>query len=402
MSRPQAMRILSLSTLFPNRIRPTFGIFVGNQMRAVAARGDVDLTVVSPVGMPLWPLSRREPYRSRRAIPDRSEEFGTAVHYPRFNLIPKIGGDTNPQRILRAIMPLVRRLHDQAPFDLIDASFFFPDGPVAAAIARDLNLPLTVKSRGADIHYWGSRTKAREQMLAAADQAAALLAVSGALRQDMIDLGMPEDRIKLHYTGLDHGRFRPIARSEARAAILALPGFTVPSGSPLLITPGALIARKGQRYAIDALAQLPKAHLALAGAGEDEAALKSHVKAEGLGDRVHFLGQLAHDQLANLLCAADVMVLPSASEGLANVWVEALACGTPIVIPDIGGAREVVSDPSAGRIVECDSAAIAAAVSDLLANPPSQTEVAANAARFSWEKNAARIVEIWRDAIDQI
>jgi hypothetical protein len=69
------------------------------------------------------------------------------------------------------------------------------------------------------------------------------------------------------------------------------------------------------------------------------------IAAEGLGDRVRLTGAVAHDAMPGLMAAADVMALASASEGLANVWVEALACGTPIVVPDVGGAREVVTDP---------------------------------------------------------
>jgi teichuronic acid biosynthesis glycosyltransferase TuaC len=97
------------------------------------------------------------------------------------------------------------------------------------------------------------------------------------------------------------------------------------------------------------------------------------------------------DRLAVLLAAADAMVLVSEREGLANAWVEALACGTPLVISDVGGAREVVTSASAGRIVERSSAAVVAGVRDLLANRPSQAEAAAHAERFSWDENAAQL-----------
>jgi len=99
-----------------------------------------------------------------------------------------------------------------------------------------------------------------------------------------------------------------------------------------------------------------------------------------------------------LMAAADALVLPSEREGLANVWVEALACGAPLVIPDIGGATEVVTDASAGRIAAREPLAIAEAVCDLLANPVPQAQVAAHAARFSWQNNAERLVEIWQKA----
>ncbi len=393
------MRVLSISTLFPNPVRPSFGVFVGNQMRGVVARGDVDLTMISPLGIPPWPLSRREPYASLGKIPPVADTAGLPVHYPHFTLIPKLGGDSNPARIAKAVLPLARKLHDQEPFDLVDASFFFPDGPAAAAIARELGLPLTIKSRGADIHYWGARPKALAQMQNAAWQATGLLAVSEALKRDMIALGMPEDRIHIHYTGLDRERFKVTPRCDARKSIAQDDALAIPQSGPLFVTPGALIPRKGQRFAIEAVAQIPEAHLALAGTGEDESALRALIAERGLSARVHMLGLVTHDRLPMLLSAADALVLPSASEGLANVWVEALACGAPLVIPDIGGARELVKHPSAGRIVAREADAIAAALGDLLANPPKQAEVAANAERFSWETNAARIVEIWREVL---
>lgn len=390
------MRVLSIATLFPNPVRPGFGVFVGNQMRAVVQRGDVDLTMISPIGMPPWPLSTREPYARLRAIPAETDTVGLPVHYPRFRLVPKIGGDSNPRRIARAILPFVRRLHRERPFDLVDAQFFFPDGPAAAIVASDLGLPLTIKSRGADIHYWGARPKARAQMLAAAQQSAGLLAVSQALRDDMITMGMPGERTAVHYTGLDHARFRPIDRATARRQMAA---HGIAHDGALIVTPGALIARKGQALVLEAMAALPGTRLALAGAGEDEGKLRTRTRELGLADRVHMLGQVGHDVLPTLMAAADVMVLPSASEGLANVWVEALACGTPIVVPDIGGAREVVQSASAGRLVAREPSAIAAAVREVLDAPPSQAEVASHAERFSWRHNAEALVGLWADAI---
>lgn len=388
------VRVLSISTLFPCPARPQFGIFVANQMKAVAREPAIDLTMINPIGLPPWPLSRREPYAALARTPARTEQDGLAVHHRFFRTIPRFGADSNPRRIAAAVLPEARRLHGQAPFDLVDAQFFFPDGPAAAIVARALGLPLSIKARGADIHYWGERPRARAQILAAAEQAAGMLAVSQALAADMAAMGMAADRITVHYTGLDHERFRPVERSEARAALSA-----IPADGPLLVTTGALIARKGQALVIEALPRLPGTRLALAGAGEDEARLRELAARLGVAERVHFLGVVRHDALAQLLAAADAMVLPSVSEGLANAWVEALACGTPLVISDSGGAREVVGDDSAGRIVARDPQAIAAAVAQLLADPPSRQAVAAHAARFSWERNAATLADHWRGLV---
>ena len=392
------LRVLSISTLFPCPARPAFGKFVANQMAAVALLDEVDLVMVNPIGIPPWPLSKREPYRTLIQCPETSQLGGITVHHPRFTTIPRFGVDGNPARIVRAIMPLVRRLHAEQPFDLVDAQFYFPDGPAAQMIAVALGLPFTVKARGADIHYWGTRPRALRQMLACGAAAARQLTVSTELGRDMVALGLPEQSLRVHYTGLDRTRFHPRPRAKARAEIAHQLGLSLPDEAPLLVCPGALIARKGHAIAVEALAHLPGAHLALVGMGEELAALRARARHPDVAGRVHILGQISHDDLPVLLAAANAMVLPSASEGLANVWVEALGCGTPLVIPDIGGAREVVLEPSAGRIAARDPIAIAAAITDLLRAPHGQAEVAAHAARFSWQENARALVALWREA----
>ena len=158
-----------------------------------------------------------------------------------------------------------------------------------------------------------------------------------------------------------------------------------------------MIPRKGQRLVIEALAAIPDTHLAFAGTGPDEAELRALAQHHGVADRVQFLGQVSHDLLPQVLSAADVLVLPSASEGIANAWIEALACGTPIVVPDIGGAREVLSDPAAGRIVPRNAGAIAAAVNAILADQPTEEAVSASADRFSWDRNATELVAFWNE-----
>ena len=394
------LRVLSISTLFPSPPRPGFGKFVANQMRGVSrladAGADIDLTVINPIGLPPFPLSLRQPYRTLATCPATSTLGSLTVHYPHFRLLPLVGGDSNPARIARAVLPLARRLHSEAKFDLIDAQFFFPDGPAAMLIAAELGVPFTIKARGSDIHYWSTRPGALAQIRAAAQASAGMLSVSEALKRDMVALGFPAERIAIHYTGLDRALFRITPRSEARAHLPELLHLTRPEGAPLVVCPGALIAIKGQRFAIEALRELPDARLALAGTGADEAALRALASQLGAEHRVHFLGQVSHDVLPVLMSAADAVVLPSEREGLANVWIEALACGTPLVIPDIGGAREVVRSAAAGRIAPRNGPAIAAALRELLVAPVPQEAVAACVSRFSWEENARGLVAFWR------
>lgn len=395
-------RLLSISTLYPAPTRPGFGRFVARQMEALAARGDWDVTVINPIGLPPSPFSALGRYKPLAAIPPAESGGRVTVHYPRFLLVPGLSGRFNPWAITRAVLPLARKLHREAPFDLVDAQFFYPDGPAAADVAAALGLPHAIKARGSDIHLWGDRPAALLQMRRAAHSAAAVLAVSGALAHDMDALHLaPPGGITVHYTGLDRVRFQPLPRSEARAQLAAsLPTLTLRSTDRLAVCVGALIAIKGQALAIEALTSLPgDIQLALAGTGADEAALRARAAAHGVSSRVHFLGAVSHDTLPVLLSAADVMVLPSEREGLANAWIEALACGTPLVIPPIGGAPEVLDRPAAGRLAERTPAAIATAISEILAAPPAQTDVAESAARFSWDANAAALAGIYERAV---
>jgi glycosyltransferase involved in cell wall biosynthesis len=393
-------RLLSISTLYPAPTRPGFGRFVARQMEALAARGDWDVTVINPIGLPPPPFSTLGRYKQLAAIPPL--ELGVVpVHHLRYPLIPRLSASINHFMITRAVLPLARRLHAEAPFDLVDAQFFFPDGPVAARVAAALGLPHAIKARGSDIHLWGENRMALAQMRSAARSAAAVLAVSGALAGDMDKLGLaPPGGITVHYTGLDHARFQPMPRAEARTQLAAsLPALSLRPQDRLAVSVGALLPIKGQALAIEALTSLPAdIQLALAGTGPHEAALRMRAAALGVASRVQFLGAVSHEALPVLLSAADVMVLPSEREGLANAWIEALACGTPLVIPPIGGAGEVVRCAAAGRLAERTPAAIAAAIADLLAAPPAQADVAACAARFSWDANAAALAAIYEKA----
>ena len=379
------LRVLTLATLYPNGARPTFGVFVERQTCALAAREDVEVVVVAPVGLPPWPLSLHPHYAPLRALPRKEERGGLVVHRPRFRVWPGLGQAGTARRMADALLPLLRDIREDFPFDLIDAEFFWPDGPAAMRLAAALGVPFSVKARGSDIHFWGGRPGIAGQIVAAGKAAGGLLAVSAALKRDMAALGLPEERIRVHHTGIDLDLFRPVDRASAKTA-LGIPG-------PLLITVGHLNARKGQDIALAALERIPDGTLLLAGDGPERARLERQAAAAGLSGRVRFLGVQPHESLPGLMAAADIMVLPTVSEGLANVWVEALACGTPLVTSDVGGAREVVDRPEAGRLVARDPAAVAEAVNALLASPPTQAAAREAAGKFSWERNAAELFE---------
>lgn len=389
MARP--LHILTLSTLFPNDQSPNFGIFVERQTAELASRPEADVRIINPIGIAPAPLKFLPPYPALRNLADFELWHSLPVYRPRFTLIPKFGGASNPARIARAILPLAERLHKEKPFDLIDAEFFYPDGPAAMHLAASLNIPFTIKARGADIHYWGSQSQCRPQILAAAQKASGLLAVSQALKQDMIALGMDSQKITVHYTGLDREKFKPIDRLVAKQKLKV--------EGPLFISVGALIERKNQALVIQAMTANPSATLMLAGSGDQEKSYRALAQKLGVTDQVRFLGNVPHDALPELVAAADIAILPSKSEGLANAWVEALSCGTPIIISNAGGAKELIATGQAGRIVDQNSEAIVTAIQEILADPPLQQAVRASVDQFSWQNNGDILINFFTDIV---
>jgi glycosyltransferase involved in cell wall biosynthesis len=377
------LRVLTLSTLFPNAAHPALGVFVERQTLGIAARPDVELEVVAPVGLPVWPLSLHPHYAPLRRLPRQESWKGLVVHRPRYRVWPRIGAHRTAKAMAEALLPMLRDLRARFPFDVMDAEYFWPDGPAAMRLSEALGLPFSVKARGSDIHLWGQMRGIGGQILVAGGKAAGLLAVSGPLRDDMVALGLPGGKIRVHHTGIDLDLFHPVDRAAAKAA-LGLSG-------PLLVCAGHLIPRKGQDVALEALALLPAATLLVIGEGPDAAALRRLAQRLGVADRVRFLGPRPHGELPALLAAADVAVQPSHAEGLANVWVEALACGTPVVTCDVGGARDAIDRPEAGRLVPRDPGAFAAAVQSLLDAPPPAEAVRRAAEKFSWARNTEEL-----------
>ncbi|WP_084583581.1 glycosyltransferase [Sphingomonas azotifigens] len=377
------LRVLVLSTLFPDATRPNFGIFVERQTRALAARDGVAVEVVAPRGLPPFPLDRHPRYAALASQPAHEDWHGLPVHRPRFLNLPGTGGRLHAAMLARALRPMLAELRRSFPFDVISAEFFFPDGPAAIALGRTFGVPVSIKARGSDIHQWTRRPAIARQIVAAGCAADGRLAVSLALRDDMIALGMPAERTECIVTGVDLARFAPRDRAEAKAS-LGIEG-------PLVASIGALIPLKGHDLLIDAVASMPGVHLRIAGQGPEADRLAARIEALGCSDRIRLCGPLAPERVAALLAAADVMALASASEGLANAWLEALASGTPIVIPDVGGARQVVTSATAGRIAARTPAAFAASIAELLANPPPAATVRRIAAPFTWEANSERL-----------
>lgn len=333
-----------------------------------------------------WALNARAPVEEMR--------HGVRVMHPRYPVLPKVGMSVAPWLLYRAMVPVVARLLAEGHrFDAIDAHYVYPDGVAATWLGRRFGLPVVMTARGTDVNLIPRYRVPRRLIQGAIRDASAIVAVSAALKQVLVGLGAPDQKVTVLRNGVETGLFRPPVDRVAAQAAVGLRG-------PTLISVGGLIERKGHHRTIEAMRQLPGFELVIAGEGPERERLAGLIGTLGLGDRVRLLGPVPHVELPGLYGTADASVLASSREGWANVLLESMACGTPVVAADIWGNPEVVRAPAAGVIYEPNTPdGIAAGVRRLFAALPDRAATRAYAEGFSWDETTAGQLALFRRVI---
>jgi glycosyltransferase involved in cell wall biosynthesis len=275
-------------------------------------------------------------------------------------------------------------------FDAIDGHYLYPDGVAAVWLARDYGVPVVLTARGSDTSQLPHYRIPGRLIHAAIARADALIAVSAALKEGLVALGAPPAKVTVLRNGVDLELFQPVPDRAAARAELGFDG-------PTLLSVGLLIERKRHHLTIEALVHLPGHRLVIVGEGPERSALEALATRLGVADRVHLIGPVPHTRLPLYYSAADVMVLASSREGWANVLLEAMACGTPVVATPAWGSREAVAAPEAGVVIEeATPAAVAAGVRQVLDNPPERAATRAYAERFGWDETTAGQLALFR------
>ncbi len=377
------MKILTFSTLYPNREQPGHGIFVETRLRYLVASGKIDSRVIAPV--PWFPLTgqRYGRYGAYARVPQHETRSGIKVLHPRYPVVPKVGMNITPHLLARWARASVARLIDEGfDFDLIDAHYFYPDGVAAAMLGKYFNKPVVITARGSDLTLFPNYKVPRKLISWAGQSAAGIITVCNALRDEALSLGMDPAKAVSLRNGVDLQLFQPVERAAVRAR-LGLDSFT-------LLAVGHLVPVKAQELAVAALPSLPDVRLLIAGNGPNRGMLEQLAQRLGVGPRVTFLGALPQASLRDYYGAADALVLPSEREGWANVLLEAMACGTPVIASRVWGTPEVVAAPEAGLLMaERTAQALADAVRALRADYPDRAATRRYAERFSWDDTTA-------------
>lgn len=372
------MKILVLSSLYPNEVQRRHGIFIEHRLAHTLAPGD-EVRVVAPV--PWFPFAhpRFGAYADHARVPRRAQRRGIAIEHPRYPVVPKVGQTLAPALMAAALAGPIARLRKDFDFDVIDSYYLYPDGVAAGFLARRFDRPFVMSALGTDVSLIPDWRPSRAMILAAIERSAVTTTVAGALREALIGFGADPARLVVVEHGVDLALFRPPADRAAARAALGLAG-------PAVLSVGHLIDRKGHDFAIRAVAGLPGVTLMIAGDGPREGALRDLASGLGLADRVRFLGHVEQRQLPALYGAADATALCSDREGIANVLLESIACGTPLVATAIWGSPDVVKVPEAGVLVERTDASIRAGLARLFAAPPDRAATRRYAERYDWNE----------------
>ena len=382
-----APQVVTLSSLFPSERQPMAGLFVRERAFRLGAR--LPLAVVAPQPwFPLQGLLRRWKPGFRPGAPAREQQRGFEVQFPRFLSVPGALKSLDGFFMALAAWPRLRALQRAGRLDVIDAHFGYPDGRAASLLARWLGVPYTVTLRGTETRH-AQDAALRPALQAALRGAARVFSVSDSLRQVALQLGVAPERAIVVGNGVDLARFHPVPQAEARAAL------GLPAQGPVLVSVGGLCERKGFHRVLACLPRLRERHPGLkylivggpSPEGDWTAQLQQQVRELALGDSVVFAGPQPPDALRQWLSAADVFVLATRNEGWANVFLEAMACGLPVVTTRVGGNAEVVNAPERGAVVPFgDEPALEAAIDAALRTPWNRAHIRAYAEANTWDR----------------
>jgi glycosyltransferase involved in cell wall biosynthesis len=368
------VRILLFSNLFPTPREPARGTFTGHIVDHLATLADVTVVVPLPWIPSSSVVAALLPRQSKAfaGLPARADRGSVPVYFARYPLVPRLSERAHAFCMRLGAGPLIRRLHRERPFDVINAHWLYPDGAAAVKIGARLGLPVVLTALGSDINRMLPDPVHSAQIRAALQGARAITVVSRDLKSRLVATGVPQAKVAVVPNGVDTQLFRPLDRGAARDRL------GIARDARVMVCVARLSREKGLHVAIEAMPRLlqamPGALLALVGDGIEREALAARSRELGCDRQVRFVGAVPPGAVPEWLGAADVVALPSLSEGHPNAVMEALAAGRPVVASRVGAVAEYVS-PAVGRVVEPG-------------DPQALGEALLEALRQSWDSDA--------------
>lgn len=380
------MRVLVITNLFPSAEHPRVASFNRQQFAALGKLAHVEVLATQPWYPGQKVLGRFATHQTARSLPRHELIDDLSVYHPRTLHLPKIGTAIAAPLFAASLVPTIARYRNKV--DVVLGSWAHPDGCAAIVLAKLLGVPALVKLHGSDINIGAKLPGPRRMMKALLPRAAALIAVSSALADAVVDLGVERSRVHLIMNGVDSEHFHPRDRREARREL------GLPEEGRIVLCVGNLVESKGVFDLQEAFAtitnQRSNLHLYMVGGGKAQDALSKQLPA-----RMHLVGSQAFERIPLWMAACDLLVLPSWNEGTPNVLLEALACGRRVVATRVGGVPDVICDPALGSIVQPrQPPALAAAIAREIDHDYVPETVATLGARGDWNDSAAHLYQL--------
>lgn len=384
---PDRLRVLAITKIFPNAAEPLSAPFNRQQFAELARLCELEVMATLPWFPGAALLSRWSSAGKLAAVPRRETIAGIPVTHPRTLFVPRLAHGAWGPLYAASIAPVLGRYRNK--IDVVLGSWAYPDGFAAVIAARLLGVPCVVKLHGSDINIIAKLPGPRRLTAWALPRAERVVAVSRALAEEAVALGVQRDRISLVMNGVDPQLFHPRDRASARTEL------GLPDG-PLAVYVGNLKVEKGVVDLTRAWSDVsvPGATLAIVGGGPAREQL-----AAALPDGVRLVGPQPLSAIPTWMAACDVLVLPSHAEGTPNVVLEALACGRRVVATRVGGIPDLIDRAELGALVAPhDPKALAVALAHALRESYDPEVVAKLGARGGWAASAAALHAVLEDA----
>jgi glycosyltransferase involved in cell wall biosynthesis len=386
--------VLVLSSLFPSAVQPAAGLFIRERMFRVGEARKVVVLAPQAWFPGQWLIRIWRPHF--RPMAKFHEQMGAfEVFRPRYLSFPMFFKQVDGLAMALGSFLTARTLVKTHKLNVIDVHFGYPDGAAGAYLSRWLRLPMVLTLRGKEARQ--AKSNLRAALIRGLKQARRIVTVSNALRDLAVELGSDPHKLCVIGNGIDLQKFFPIEQEAARDRL------GLPRSAKVLVTVGTLIERKGFHRVFEVMPALARVYsdlhyLVVGGSGPEgdySRRLQSEVERLGLTERVHFLGSQRPDQLHVPLSAADVFVLASSYEGWANVILEAMACGLPVIATDVGGNGQVVGNSALGEVIAFDdAAALRVALERALARKWNRMAIRAYAEDNAWDRRIPLLIEL--------
>lgn len=300
-------------------------------------------------------------------------------------ILPRIR--QNPLRIfqipflLRGQVKALDRLTREHEVSLIHAQWFFPQGPIAARIAKKRNIPFGVTAHGSDINQLQSPFF-KYMYKKVIKQASLITAVSDSLSQQIQSL--ESTQVAVISMGINQGYFE-VKREEV--------------DTKSIISVGRLDKQKGFQDVIQVLPQLPEYHYTIIGEGSDRQYLISLAKKYNVADRVYLVGSKTPEEIMEYYRTAGLFILPSRTEGFGLSVVEAMAAGVPVITSDILTLVEHTRKGDGISIHTQDTSQIISAINQV--EKINRENAQGYAKQFSWESIGQKFSAVYHNTLNQ-